>query len=190
MEQTKRLSKAEDYMGLEIVDTVIDYLWLLERNFLRRYKYIFDDLCDRYHKDNPIKLFNKRGIEAQFHQDYKKSKQQWFRDTCHLLWENHNCRLLKYLRSVITEQLEIQLKRYEKASEVLLWQWFEVIDFMYERPELINPNLLDEYIEDTVNRVCKIHRKNNPFSNGMQKRFGKYWKDKKGRWRKERRKRF
>ena len=190
LEQTKRLSKAEDYMGLEIVDTVSDNLWLLDKSFIEKHKKIFNDLCTRYHKPNPVKLFTKTQIEKEFKKDHGKTRYQWYADICSTLGKKKNCRLLKYVKSVTREQLDLQLARYEKASEILLWQWFEIIDFMYERPELINPNLIDDYIETTINRVCILHRKNNPFLNGMKARFGKFWKDKNGVWCKERRNRF
>lgn len=188
--QTKRLSKEEDYMGLEIVDAVIDNLWLVDRPFIKKHKKTFNDLCDRYHKPNPVRMFNKDTIDSEFQLDFGVTRKEWLENTCRKLVSGKACRLMKYLKQTVMHQLDSQLQRYKKASDVLLWQWFEVIDFMYERPELINPNLMDEYIESTITRVCLVHRKNNPFKNGIRKRFGTFWKDKKGHWRKERRQRF
>ena len=90
----------------------------------------------------------------------------------------------------MTDQLDIQIKRFQKAQEVLKWQWWEVIDFMWERPELVNPALLDDYSKKKINEVCADGQKKNPLKNGMMAKFGKFWKDEKGEWHPEKRHRF
>ena len=80
--------------------------------------------------------------------------------------------------------------RCQKAMNDVTWQWFEIIDFMFERPELVNPSLIDDYIKQKVSETCRNQKKNNPLRNGMWGKFGKKWKDKKGKWRNERRQRF
>jgi hypothetical protein len=83
------------------------------------------------------------------------------------------------------------IRRAKKQMEIVTWQWFEVIDFMYERPEFVNPSVVDDdYIHQQIDSVCAQHRKNNPLANGITEKFGKYWKDQKGRWHPEKRKRF
>ena len=94
------------------------------------------------------------------------------------------------MADVVTQLLVVEMERYEKARQILLWQWFEVVDFIFERPELIDPVALDPYVESCIAAACKEHKKNNPLANGMRGKLGKFWKDSKGSWRKERRHRF
>lgn len=195
LEQTKRLTKEEDYMGLDIIDTIIDYVWVIDPRMLKKKenRKMFNHLCSYYHKPNPLDYLTPRKKEQEFKKDHNgKSIAQWQSSLCsHQSGRGYReCKLYKYLRESMTEQIEKQISRYQQAVEALRRQWFEVIDFMYDRPELINPNDIDDYIEYTINLVCKEYRKNNPLTNGHRARFGKYWKDKDGNWHKEKRIRY
>jgi len=192
LDQTRKLSKEEDYMGLAIVDTLMDYVWLVDQSSFAKHKKEVSRLCEQYHKPNPFEFFgNRKKIEAEFRrQNNGKTYSAWFRARCRLKAEHvGDCGVLRFLKGVVTEQILLQLDRYERARLVLLFQWFEVIDFMFERPELVDPDAIDGYVGETIYRVCRDNRKNNPLSNGVKKRFGKFWKDKDGKWHKERRRR-
>lgn len=194
LEQTKRLSKEEDYMGLEIIDTVMNNLWIVSQELIRRHRKFFNTLCDRYHKPNPVHLMSNGGeMKELFIKEHKgMTFRKWQSSLCRrpIDYPAGGCRAFKYFRKEITDQIDIQIERYKKAEKIITWQWFEVIDFMFERPELVNPMLLDDYITTKITEVCEEHKKNNPLKNGIYFRFGKYWKDTEGKWHKERRKRF
>jgi hypothetical protein len=193
LSQTKRLSKEEDYMGLEIIDAVMESIHVVCPELIRRHRKFFNDLCDAYHKPNPVTMLSDKNFATHFKNAHDgKTFHQWQSSFCRKPsgYPRGGCRMFKMMRKAVTEQLELQIERYKKAQKVLTWQWFEVIDFMYERPELVNPAMLDEYIQKKINDVCETNKKNNPLSNGMLARFGKFWKDGDGKWRPERRKRF
>lgn len=192
LEQTKRLSKEEDYMGLEIIDTVMENLAVICPELIRRNRKFFNDLCSEYHKPNPVALLGERKLSKFLKQKLGKSIHQWQASFCRRPqgYPKGGCKAFKLFQKMITDQLELQIDRYKKAQKVLQWQWFEVIDFMYERPELVNPALLDDYIKKKITEVCKDSKKNNPLDNGMTGKFGKFWKDKDGKWQPEKRQRF
>lgn len=180
-------------MGLEIVDAVMESIHIVCPELIRRHRKFFNDLCDSYHKPNPVHMLSDKHFAIHFKSNNSgKTFHQWQASFCSnpKSYTRGGCRMFKMMRKAITEQLELQIERYKKAQKVLTWQWFEVIDFMYERPELVNPAMLDEYIQKKINDVCETNKKNNPLSNGMMSRFGKFWKDGDGKWRTERRKRF
>jgi len=193
LEQTKRLSKEEDYMGLEIIDTVTQNIHIVCPELIRRNRGFFNDLCDEYHKPNPAIMLSGNHFNRDFKETHGgESFHQWQASFCRRPsgYPKGGCRAFKMFRKAITEQIDIQIDRFKKAQKVIEWQWFEVIDFMFERPELVNPALIDEYITKKINTVCGKNRKNNPLKNGTFARFGKYWKDSKGKWLAERRRRF
>lgn len=165
LEQIKKLSKARDYADLDLVDKLFELMPLLDKGMLYRHKDFFDEICTPYHKPSPLARRSSNG-------------KIW---RCPI--EHHKC-------GVLNRFVDAVISRAEAARKDILWQWFEIIDFMFERPELINPSALDEYIEDKINFVCKAHRKNNPLDDYVRNKFGRYWKDDQGRWRKERRHRW
>ena len=103
---------------------------------------------------------------------------------------------LEHLKSrtadpLITGYVSESIKRAEGMQKAVEVQWFEIIDFIYERPELVDPRIMsDDYVRNHIATVCANNKKKNPLVNGMSARIGKYWKDASGRWRPERRKRF
>lgn len=192
LNQTKRLSKEEDYMGLEIVDTVMENIATVCPELIRRHRKFFNQLCGEYHKPNPVSLLSDKNLHRHFKElNHGMSLHKWQASFCRnpKLYPKGGCRAFKMLRKAVSDQIELQIERFKKAQKVLTWQWFEVIDFMYERPELVNPALLDEYVSRKINEVCENNKKNNPLSNGMVARFGRFWKDKDGKWQAERRRR-
>jgi hypothetical protein len=193
LEQTKRISKEEDYMGLEIIDNVMANIHLICPELIRRHRKFFNDLCNSYHKPNPVSYLSDHHKTKAFKSKYKGlSFYQWQASFCRKPegYPKGGCRAFKHFRKAVTEQLEIQIERFKKAQKIIQWQWFEVIDFMYERPELVNPALIDEYMTQKINEVCADGKKNNPLANGLKARFGKFWKDKEGKWQPEKRQRF
>jgi hypothetical protein len=196
LEQTKRISKSHDYITLEVIDSILDYLWIIDKKVIQKHKELLNDICGTYHKPNPVDLVKKREkIDELFKERHGMGIQDWCQKaikdpSCKSFKLWNDCVMSKYCIKWLSSFVDGSLNRCEKANKDMLWQWFEVIDFMYERPELINPALIDEYIETVINKVCEKHRKNNPLSNGYRERFGKFWKDKDGKWQKEKRARF
>lgn len=161
LDQTKKLSKLVDYMALDLIDSVISVLKVIDKKTIRKHKAFFDYYCNLYHKPNPVKLITDNGNDC------------------------------KIVRKALCDFLTKSIMRTERQRDSIVWQWFEVIDFMYERPELVDPSVIqDSYVKQQIDSVCDLHRKNNPFKNGILSRLGKFWKDSKGRWRIERRERF
>lgn len=194
LDQTRKLAKSKDMISLDMVDGVLKILHLLDKKMIIRHEEFFDDICGRYHKANPIEILrNGDEVEDIFKEKHGgKSFKKWRKE--HLVAKEclgrskiDRCPLSDEIVKELNEFVESAILMVETAQKDILWQWFEVIDFMFERPELINPNLIDEYVTDRIFWVCKKHKKNNPLANGMRARFGKYWKDDKGRWHKERR---
>lgn len=192
LEQTKRLSKEEDYMALEIIDTVMEHIHAVCPELIRKHRKFFNKLCDEYHKPNPVVYLKKNHLMKEFKKKHGVSFNQWQASFCRIPkgYPSTGCRAFKFFRKAMTEQLEIQIERSLASIKVMEWQWFEIIDFMYERPELVNPALIDPYITTKITEVCAEHKKNNPLLNGMRLRFGKFWKDAKGKWIPERRRHF
>ena len=193
LEQTKRISKEEDYMGLAIIDEVTKNLYAICPELLSRHRKFFNDLCDYYHKDNPVDIYRKNNQSKRFKEGHDgESFHEWQASFCRQPkgYPKGGCRAFKFFRKTLTEQLEIQIERFEKAQEVIRWQWWEVIDFIWERPELVNISIIDDYVREQIDNVCEGGIKKNPLKNGISKRFGKFWKDESGKWHTERRKRF
>lgn len=161
IDQTKKLSKRVDYMALDMIDSIMKVRAYVERRCLFKHRVFFKFFCDQYHKPNPLKdLKTERAVSK---------------------------RIRKMFAVYITESIE----RIKDMQKEIGLQWFEIIDFIYERPELVDPSILnDEYIRSKINEVCENKKKNNPFESKMTSRLGKYWKDKDGKWKFERRKRF
>jgi len=161
VDQTKKFSKSVDYMALDVIDSIMKVRTFVDRKVLYKNKFFFDEFCGKYHKPNPLRrLITTRGL-------------------------SNVCK--KQLSIYVAESVE-RLEVMRKAVDV---QWFEIIDFIYDRPELVDPSILrDEYVREQIGDVCANKKKNNPFENGMVSRLGKSWKDKNGKWRPERRKRF
>ncbi len=200
LEQTKKLSKSVDYITMQTIDYFLEYLWLLDVKVLAKHKKILTKMSILYHKPNPLDIVknNKRKIEHFIKQHNGLCPQEWLKKiisvyhdkNCKVFKNYKDCRIFQLFKKTISYWADGSLSRCEQAYRDITWQWFEVIDFMYERPELINPSLVDEYIEGKINEVCSENNKNNPLSDGHRKRFGKYWKNEKGEWHKEKRIRF
>jgi hypothetical protein len=182
---------------MEVIDDILDNLWLIHRQTLLKYKELFNKMCKLYHKPNPIELSASKSRLESYHikrtgetfdECFKKHKV--YKNCPSTLEEAKSCKLYNKMKKKFTAYIERSLGRIDKAFKVMKWQWFEVIDFMYERPELVNPNLVDEYIEGRINEVCSESNKNNPLSDGHRKRFGKFWFGPDGKWNPERRIRF
>lgn len=198
LEQTKRISKMVDYITLDTLDAVLKNMWIIEPWVLNKHKKLINKLCDQYHKPNPIDLIrNKSAVREHFKMVHGINFDEWSEK--HI--KNKHCTVLitKNLTKCPVSRLSIRtfsdyvdgsLTRCERGRKDVLWQWFEVIDFMYERPELIDNRLIDVYIEDKITEVCSGYRKNNPLLNGHRKKFGKMWLGKDKKWHKEKRLRF
>lgn len=197
LDQTKKLAKACDYISMEVIDNILNSLWLIEKKTVTSHEEFFKRLCEKYHKPNPMDYVRSRKkVEALFLERNGVPLKDWIEKVvkaqrgCVATKSFAACAMNRFGVKTFSEYIDNSIKRCEKADKEMRWQWFELIDFMYERPELINPVLIDEYIESTINEVCSQNRKNNPLANGMRKRFGKFWKDKNGKWQRERRIRF
>lgn len=170
LSQTRRINKSVDQICMETIDAVVKILNYLDRNVVYKNREFFDRFCGYYHKPNPTMLMRR----------IRKKDQARCVNTC---------KYGDYSR-VLGEFVQGSINRCWEGIEMVKIQWFEVIDFMYERPELVNPANLDEYITDKIYEVCRNNKKLNPLDNGMRKRFGKFYRDNGGRWKHERRRRF
>jgi hypothetical protein len=162
IDQTKRLSKSKDYMALNLIDSVIENIDFINQKIILNNRIFLKNICERYHKPNPVLMLKKNKV----------------------ICSNDNC------YSSFSNSVQSSFDRVIGLEKDIAWQWFEIIDFMYERPELVGTHLIDDYVSGCISIVCKKYKKNNPLINGIRERFGKYYKDDLGRWRKERRKRF
>ena len=203
MDQIKKLAKSKDYVCLKVVDQIFDHLYFINPRVLKRHKEFFDDICKRYHKDSPLDFISHRAAGESFyerkngngiqHDIAKKLARQHTAATkaaCKGMEDWKSCGISQFGMDILSKFVEGSLERSETAQQDIAWQWFEVIDFMWERPELINPDAIDEYMIERINWVCKKWRKKNPLENGIRDKFGKFWKDEDGKWKAERRKRF
>lgn len=160
MEQTRRVSKSVDIICCETIDAIIDTaLPYLSKPFIFKHKAFFDKFCTYYHKDNPVELVKKK----------KK------------LIGCYRCKSVPIF-------VEGSIERCWKGIEMAKVTWMEMIDYLWERPELVRPELLDDYIRSKIDEVCKEKNKRNPLNNGMWEHFGKHWMDGNGIWQEERRK--
>jgi hypothetical protein len=149
---------------METIDSIIDVLPNIRRKFLTGNRKFFNKFCDYYHKENPIDV----------HKDMRGVLQEGCGDC-----------------DPLEEYIQDDIDRCWKKIDVVKIQWCEVIDLLWERPELVNPAIIDEYVRQKVAEVCKEKNKKNPLAKGgMWDHFGKHWKDTNGQWQKERRKRF
>lgn len=198
--QTKKLSKSVDYITMQTIDFVLNYLWAIDTKTIAKHKKILTRMSLLYHKPNPLDIAkNYRKAESYFLLHHggitlkdwlKKIVQNYHKKSCKIYHSYKECRIFQLLKKTISYWADGSLIRCEQAYQDITWQWFEVIDFMYDRPELINPSLIDEYIEGKINEVCAENNKNNPLADGYRDKFGKCWKDEKGGWHKEKRIRF
>lgn len=180
-------------MGLDIIDTILDYLWLLKKDFVLRHKKFYSWLCQYYHKDNPIEFLTPKLIRFQFEKEHDgKTIEEYELEFMGIEKESDRDSLLyKHFKETVQTHIELQVERYYLARKEMITQWCEIVDYMWEHPERINPSLLDDYIVEQINLVCRLKRKKNPLLNGIQAKFGKEWWDKQAKcWRPERRHRF
>ena len=179
LEQTKKMSKMVDYICSEAIDWIVNVLWLTDGKIIRRHKGFFDYYCAKYHKPHPLELMrDPTAIEKIFMERYGK------------LIPAMRCVGCRFGKKTLTDFVESSILRCKFGIKDVTWQWYEIIDFMYERPELVNPAVIDEYIEGKIYEVCGTHKKNNPLKNGMKEKFGKFFKGEDGKWHHERRRRF
>jgi hypothetical protein len=196
LDQTKKLSKAVDYAAMDMIDRLLDVIWFVDRKLLLKNDDFFTKLCEKYHKPNPIEVIkSSTAVEKIFREKFNKNIQDFYTSltkgkNCLGAKDWTKCPVVPWRKKMFSAYVEADIARMRALQKEILWQWFEVIDFMYERPELINPAAVDEYIESEITDVCAEHKKNNPLINGTRKRFGKYWKDDKGAWHLEKRNRF
>jgi len=170
LEQTRRISKTVDQICMSTIDSIIHGLHILDKSFIHANKNFFDRFCTYYHKPNPVKLIGR----------IRKSA----RPRC------YSCRTDGSFKNLHTKYVQESIDRCWQGLDMVQIQWFEIIDFMFERPQLVNPNAIDEYIANRITDVCRNNKKLNPLKNGTAKRFGKMWRGSDGKWRKERRRRF
>lgn len=161
LDQTKKLSKSMDYSCLDLIDDILETIQFINKRTISKHRSMITGLCEKYHKPDPFNFIQTKKIDLK---------------DPHIISVNR--------------LIDNSLKRFQEKNKEIVWQWFEIIDFMYERPELVNPIMIDEYVKGVIDGVCKKYRKNNPFNDGHHKLFGKYWKDEKGQLHKERRNRF
>lgn len=199
LEQTKRISKMVDYITLDVFDSVLKSLWFIELKVLVKHKKLINELCEQYHKPNPIELIKSSSAVAEhFKMVHKISLNDWIdknvkdkRCVVSITKNLGKCPVIRLSKHSFSDFIDGSLYRCERGRKDVMWQWWEVIDFMYERPELIDPKLIDPYIEQKINEVCSGHRKNNPLTNGHRKKFGKMWWNKiEKKWKPEKRNRF
>ncbi len=158
LEQTKKLSKSLDYTWLSLVDNIFEALPFVRRDTLTPYGQLINDVCKHYHKPNPF--------------DADKLGSVKIKNEC---------------TTAINMLIAGSLKRCEEKEIELIWQYHEIVDFMYEYPNMVDPRMIDARTRGMINYVCNRHRKNNPFKDGTHKLFGKYWRDEKGKLIRERR---
>ena len=163
LEQTRRINKSVDIICMETIDGIIHVLPFLRRKMLYENKDFFDRFCVYYHKDNPVDLIKR-----------KRTTQP------------PGCQRCKAISGFVQGSID----RCWDGINMVKVQWMEVVDLFWERPELVNSALIDDYIRNRIGEVCKEHNKQNPLINGMWEHFGKHWKDSGGQWQVERRKRF
>lgn len=198
LEQTKKISKMMDYIALDTLDAILKNMWVIEPRVLKKHENLISMLCEQYYKPNPIELIrSQKTVIEHFKLTHGIDFDTWVQKrvknkkcTVVVTKELKACPISRMGVKTFSDYVDGSLTRCEKGRKDILWQWFEVIDFMYERPELIDPKLLDGYIEDKINEVCAGHRKNNPLTDGYRRRFGAFWKDKSGEWHPEKRQRF
>lgn len=198
LDQTKKLAKSRDYAMLNLIDNIFEVIWYIDRKIILRHHESFDDVCNRYHKPNPVDVARDRRITQNSYSGIKKppkDRRQSFDGICPpkgcpVHQNPKKCFLTKSGISLLNKFMESAIVRVEESQKEILWQWFEIIDFMFERPELINPKAIDEYVEERINYVCSTHRKNNPLKHSIRDKFGKSWMDDMGHWQHERRRRF
>ena len=162
LEQTRRVSKSVDMICMDTIDYIVTVLPYIQKVAIINNKNFFNRFCAHYHKDNPLDLI--AGAEKIHPVECQ---------TC----------------DMITKFMQSSIDRCWKGIDMVKIQWLEVVDFMWERPELVNPALIDDYIRSCITEVCRDHVKQNPLVNGMWEHFGKHWIDENGNFQEERRKR-
>jgi hypothetical protein len=170
LDQTRRINKSVDMICMETIDGIVKAIRYVDRRVIYRNKKFFERFCTYYHKPNPVNIIR---------QIKKKDM-----SPCHSCHKDQNA------TKILSEYVQGSINRCWTGIDMVQTQWFEIIDFMFEMPQLVNPNAIDEYIAGRITEVCRNNRKLNPLANGTAKRFGRYWRDKDGKWRQEKRRRF
>lgn len=203
MDQIRKLGKSKDYILLDTIDSIFDVLWAVDFKVLSKYKEVLDDVCERYHKPNPLDYdhgrvksekyyLQKNGEPIQVSVSRKLKKQFKGKppEQCFGNRDWRSCGLAQFGIGLLSKYVDENLERCTRIQKDVLLQWAEVIDFMWERPELINPAAVDEYVKERINYVCRKMRKNNPLLNGIKEKFGKEYFGDDNKWHRERRMRF
>lgn len=199
IEQSRRLAKQSDMLVLNKIDYLFKYIWLIEPKKLKDYRHLLEPIIEYYHKPNIFEIIkSKAGIEEYFKKHYSGETIQDYinqiinskTEYCVAKTDYTQCKLCQFLRECLMDVFEACLNNYKKEKESLDILVCEIVDFMHERPELVNLNLIDDYIRSLVDEVCTRKNKINPLNSDLVMRFGKYWKDKQGNWHEEKRKRF
>jgi len=198
IEQGRRLSKHFDMMVLNKIDYVFRYLWILDVKKIREYKDIIQPIITYYHKPDLFEIIkNKKNLDGFIRRtNHDKDIQSLVSDivernsdTCIAREDYGQCTLCTHLSNAITDIFEGCLNRYKKDKEALDLLLCEIVDFMHERPELVNINLIDDYVRMLIDEVCTRKNKINPLATDLVDRFGKFWRDDQGNWHEEKRKR-
>jgi len=168
IEQTRRIQKSVDMICNQTIDSIIEALPYIERKTIYGNRKFFDRFCKYYHKDNPLVLYRR----------IKKSN----RPDCFVCKRGSS---VKYLNRYV----QSSINRCWQGIDMVEVAWAEIVDFMWERPELIDPHLIgnDDYLQARIAEVCKRMHKRNPLKNGMWAHFGKHWINEDGEWMPERR---
>jgi len=135
---------------------------------------------------NNIKYFD-RAFMAQ--------NEDFFYWYCKYYHKKNPARLIKKMKTKPDKPLmkfaQGSIRRCWEGVDMIRIQWMEIVDYMYDYPNLVNPRIReDEYVCEKINEVCRMNNKTNPLENGTAKKFGKMWKDRNGNWHQEKRRRF
>jgi hypothetical protein len=170
LQQTKRVSKSVDSICMKNIDAINRILPFLKAQMIRKNKIFFDRFCNYYHKPNPIDLI--KGLDNSVKSPCLKCKKR-------------DC--IDELNDYVQESID----RCWVGIEMVQILWFEIIDWCFERPELVsNLALIDEYVQERIAEVCQNNKKINPLTSDIRKKFGRFWKGDDNKWHPERRKRF
>ena len=171
LHQTRRINKNVDQICMDTIDSIVGIKGIkpsmlphIDRKVIYRNNAFFDRFCPVYNKPHPRRIL--RRIPKKHH---KK-----------------NC-----MEELLGIFIQSSIDRCWNGIEMVRTQWDEIVDFMYDYPNLVNPSVVDDdYVSNKIAEVCAGNRKNNPLKNGTARMFGKKWKDADGNIHAEKRRRF
>ena len=171
--QSRRISKEIDMLCNSTIDSVLCALPYLDKPFLYKNKEFFERFCTYYHKDNPLQMFKK----------IPKKKPHCF-----------SCKDRNGVIRVFRKFVQSSIVRCEKGLHASSILFCEIIDLLWERPELCSPPLIesDSYLQMRIAEACDEFNKRNPLTDKDQRaRLGRKWLDEGTEtWQAERRRRF